>query len=456
LELEKAGVDIQSVTLVLHFWTTNMGAKDQKSYWKDRVRKRTGHRGGKIVESSEYYAFLQWGGKRKWIPLGTGNADKAAVAAAKKYIALTEGGWAALDKKSNATADSLTVGKFLEQLENVTKVSPRTWGNYVKAFRQIVSEIKGLKAPKGDKFQWEDYRTWRAKFDELTLAVLTEESITTWTRQYVSKRDKGPEAARKARNSCNTHLRNAKALFNEDLLRVAGFNDLENPFRRVKGYSPERRRYRSSFDAQALLLAAQKELAGPQAEGESKDLSFRRQEAFKALVLFGFTAIRRKEADLLLWDQVNLGEGHIDIRRTRYFEPKADSSVGRIPIDGDAVDLLRQFRETDKKGEFVLRGPKPRKNSTHSAYRCEKTFRHLIKWLKTYENESGQRPFRDIQKPLHEIRKEIGAILATKHGIFVAQRFLRHAEISTTERFYSDQKERLTAGLKLNDDEKKA
>jgi hypothetical protein len=433
-----------------------MSAKDQKSYWKDRVRKRTYQRGGETLESSEYYAFLQWGGKRKWIPLGTGNSDKAAVVAARNYVALTEGGWAALDRKSNATTESLTVGRFLEQLEQVTKVSPRTWGNYVKAFRQIISEIKALKAPKGDKFCWEEYWSWKAKVDELTLAVLTEESITTWTRQYVSKRDKGPEAVRKARNSCNTHLRNAKALFNEDLLRVAGFDDLVNPFRRVKGYSPERRRYQSSFDAQELLLAAQKGLAGTQAVGESEDHFFRRQEAFRALVLFGFTAIRRKEADLLLWEQVNLSAGYIEIRRTRYFEPKADSSVGRVPLDGDAVDFLRRFQENDKKGEFVLRGPKPRKNSTHSAYRCEKTFRHLIDWLKRYETETGQTPFRDIQKPLHEIRKEIGAILATRHGIFAAQRFLRHAEISTTERFYSDQKERLTAGLKLKDDEKKA
>src|SRR5690606_32935232 len=234
---------------------------------------------------------------RKWIALGTGNADKAAVAAAKKYVALTEGGWAALDKKSNATADRLTVGAFLEHLENVTKVSPRTWGNYAKAFRQIVSEIKGLNAPKGDKFRWEDYRTWKGKVDELAVSVLTEDSITAWTRQYVTKRDQGPEAARKARNSCNTHLRNAKALFNEDLLRAAGYEDLENPFRRVKGYSPERRRYRSSFNAQALLLAGRGKLGRPQIEDESKDCFFRRQEAFKALRIFRFTAIRRKGAD---------------------------------------------------------------------------------------------------------------------------------------------------------------
>jgi len=262
-----------------------------------------------------------------------------------------------------------------------------------------------------------------------------------------------PEAGRKARNTCNTLLRNAKALFNDDLLRAAKLSDLENPFLRVKGYSPERKRYRSNFEAQALVKEAQKKLMAKKAEGEKDSHFFRRREAFKALILFGFTAIRRKEADLLLWEQVNFERGFIDIRRTRYFEPKADSAIGRISLDGDAKAILKRFREEDPNSEFVLRGPGPRRDSVHPAYRCQKTFRYLIKWLKAYETPEGELPFEGVQKPLHEIRKEIGAILATNHGIFAAQRFLRHAEISTTERFYAAQKDQPTVGLKLSLDE---
>jgi len=433
-----------------------MGAKDQKSYWKERVRKRTYVRGGERKESSEFYAYLQWGGKRKWIALGTGNRDKAASAAARKYVALNEGGWAALDKKTNASANALSVGEFLERVEGVIKVAPRSWGNYSRALRQIVSEIKGLSCPRGSKFVWEGYRTWKRKVDSLKLSVLSAETISRWTKQYVMKRDSGPDAARKARNSCNTYLRNAKALFNDDLLKVAKLEELENPFRGVKGYSPERKRYRSNFDAQVLIAKAQEELTAKQADDETKDQYFRRQEAFKALVLFAFSAIRRNEADLLLWQQVNLDQGFIDIVRTRYFEPKSDSAVGRISLDDDAVAMLRQFRKNDPQGAFVLRGPAPRKVSSHPSYRCEKTFRRLIKWLKNYSTPSGDQPFANVQKPLHEIRKEIGAILASNHGIFAAMRFLRHAEISTTERYYADQKETLTAGLKLSSDEEKS
>ena len=431
-----------------------MSAKDQKSYWKSRVRKRKYLREGKESESKEYYAILQWAGKRKWIPLGTGNRDNAASVAARKYSKLTEGGWDALAKKPDTDASDMTVSDFLEQVLAVSKVSARTWGNYSRCLRQIIAEIRGLESPKGDKFTWEAYDVWQRKVNATKLSFLTKESLTRWTKNYVVSRDTGPDVARKARTSCNTILRNAKALFSENMLDLADLGGLANPFAGVKGYPPERKRYQSNFDAQRLLETARDELDLPKKEDEDKHAFFRRKEAFKAMLLFGFTAIRRKEADLLLWRQINFQEGYIDICRTKYFEPKSESAVARIPLDEDAIVLLKAFREQDPKGEFVLRGPRPRKVTTHSAYRCDKTFRYLIQWLKKYEVESGERPFAEIQKPLHEVRKEIGALLATNHGIFAAQRFLRHAEIATTERYYSDQKGRITAGLSLSREKK--
>ena len=51
------------------------------------------------------------------------------------------------------------------------------------------------------------------------------------------------------------------------------------------------------------------------------------------------------------------------------------------------------------------------------------------------------------RKPLHELRKELGALLASQDVIFAAQRVLRHAQISTTASYYTDKKRRITAGL---------
>ena len=50
-------------------------------------------------------------------------------------------------------------------------------------------------------------------------------------------------------------------------------------------------------------------------------------------------------------------------------------------------------------------------------------------------------------KPLHELRKEVGAVIATEQGIFAASRFLRHSDITTTARHYADQKARINVGL---------
>lgn len=427
---------------------TTMKAKDQKSYWKDRITKREYDHGGETRETAEFYARMQWGGKRKWVALGTGNRDNAAATAAKKYALLTAGGWDALSKKSETLADEITIGEFLTRVEAVAKVSNRTWGLYSKSLRQIAGEVKGLDSPSGSSFTWESHRGWREKVDALRLSVLNRASLGKWMKQYVEERGTDPTAARKAKNSCNTTLRNAKAVFTEEILGAAKLEELESPFTGLKAYSSERTRYESTFDAEAVLAAAEKELAAPRAEGESLHAYNRRMEAFKALILFGFTAIRRREADLLLWEQVDFANGFIQIARTRYFEPKAESSIGRVHLSEDALSLLRGFRARDPKDEFVLKGFRPRLNKTYSCYRSEKTFLRLIEFLRGYTDESGKQPLADTQKPLHTIRKEIGAMIATRAGIFAAQRFLRHAEIATTERYYSDQKAVITAGIR--------
>ena len=45
------------------------------------------------------------------------------------------------------------------------------------------------------------------------------------------------------------------------------------------------------------------------------------------------------------------------------------------------------------------------------------------------------------------MRKEIGAMIVTEHGIYAASRFLRHSDITTTARHYADHKARISVGL---------
>jgi hypothetical protein len=48
------------------------------------------------------------------------------------------------------------------------------------------------------------------------------------------------------------------------------------------------------------------------------------------------------------------------------------------------------------------------------------------------------------KKPLHELRKELGALITAEHGIYAASRVLRHADLSTTAAHYTDLKTRPT------------
>ena len=50
----------------------------------------------------------------------------------------------------------------------------------------------------------------------------------------------------------------------------------------------------------------------------------------------------------------------------------------------------------------------------------------------------------DALKPLHTMRKEIGSIIASEHGIFEASRYLRHSDIRITSAIYADKKKTVT------------
>jgi hypothetical protein len=73
------------------------------------------------------------------------------------------------------------------------------------------------------------------------------------------------------------------------------------------------------------------------------------------------------------------------------------------------------------------RPPVPLRTVNHEYYRCDPTFRALIKWLR----EKGVQG----NKPLHQMRKLYGSALADLHGLAVASSRLRHADLRTTAGF---------------------
>jgi len=136
---------------------------------------------------------------------------------------------------------------------------------------------------------------------------------------------------------------------------------------------------------------------------------------------------------------VDFTKGLIRIERTEYFQPKSEDSAGEVDLDPETLALLRGWKATAS-GPFVIESTRPpRHDASRVNYRCTRPFGTLYTWLKAQGVTA--------RKPRHELRKELGALLASNHGIFAAQSVLRHAQISTTAAYYTDKKRRITAGL---------
>jgi hypothetical protein len=85
--------------------------------------------------------------------------------------------------------------------------------------------------------------------------------------------------------------------------------------------------------------------------------------------------------------------------------------------------------EADGTGEYG-----PRIWGRH--YRADAVFTRLNGWLR----EHGV----TARKPIHELRKELGALVTAEHGIYAASRVLRHSNVVTTASHYTDLKSRPT------------
>jgi hypothetical protein len=65
------------------------------------------------------------------------------------------------------------------------------------------------------------------------------------------------------------------------------------------------------------------------------------------------------------------------------------------------------------------------------------------KWPRDLSNGFGRR----AQKPIHELRKELGSVITAKYRLFPASKVLGHANPGITAKYYADKKGRVTVGL---------
>jgi integrase len=184
-------------------------------------------------------------------------------------------------------------------------------------------------------------------------------------------------------------------------------------------------RYVSKIDAYAILARSKEALA------ESEP------EAYKTLLLALVCGLRRSEIDHLLWRAFDFGRSLLRVENTEYQQLKSEDSAGEIDLDQDTLQVFKGLRAKSPKSLFVIESPNPsRSTSVSRCYRCNAVFERVNAWLREQGVENA--------KPLHTMRKEIGSIIASEHGIFEASRYLRHSDIRITSAIYADKKKAVT------------
>lgn len=426
--------------------------KTDARHWQGRLFKNTFTRDGERQETADWCVKIGNMGRRETFNLATPNAEAAAGKALKIFRTLIGAGWEATlaEHKPHAAAKEskpATVGAWFEAVRTTAELRPATFNNYAQCLRQIASEIEDVGdqpataedgTPKRDRKRRPilvsrfDYRTggraaWAAKVDALPLSVLTAAAVQRWKLAYIGRAGNAPDARRRAENSAASLIRCARALFSEKCRKYAGADLIlpqPLPFAGVELPKKGNTAYQSKIDAGKLIATARQELTG---------------EPFKIFTLALLCGLRKREIDLLTWGQVDFDKGVIRIERTEYFQPKSEDSAGAVDLDAETLALIRGWKALAT-GPFVIESTRePRHNTSRANYRCTPHFDALYVWLKKQGIAA--------RKPLHELRKELGALLASSQGIFAAQSVLRHAQISTTAAYYTDKKRRITAGL---------
>ena len=424
--------------------TIRTAGKNDSRYWLPRVFRPINARG----EISPHYAMrVQFRGRRLAFTLGSGNKEAAAKIAASIYgELLAQGVEATLARhrvqKPDKPAEVATVGQWIAAAEKVFHGKPSSFVGYARALRLIAAEVAKVKKTKARYGRGGG--EYRRAADSIPLSVFSPEAIQSWRIAYVRNRGgDNPAKQRAARITCNSLVRLARSLFSPGIRKFIPNLLLPAPipFEGVAFYPRESMRYQSKIDPAILLRVAQAKLASANYAKMDEHQERLKHEAFKVLVLALGAGLRRGEIDRLLWRQVDLKAGVIRIEATEVGDLKTEDSSGEVAVDGTLSGLLQGFRARAT-SQYVIEGMEEGAASSRTwghAYRCTPVFDFLTAWLRKQGVEGN--------KPLHTLRKEAGAMIATKKGIYAASRFLRHADIQVTAMHYADHKERVTVDM---------
>ena len=416
--------------------------KTHVNFWRGRLRRqRYGSKAdGTYREAPAFYVRINHQGREHAFTFRTLNETVAATNARDIYVSILKDGWDAVLRKHQSSAaqtvDNPTVGQFLDEVSAKAGLRVRTFRNYTSCFRTIIAEIFKIRG-EGSKFDYhgDGHAQWRTRVDAVKLAKITPARIQAWKVARIKAAGESPAAQRSAKRTVNSYIRCSRALFSRKISKFINITLPEPlPFEGVEMEQSGSMKYQSTIVVADLVTAAK------------KDLKKEHPEAYKIFLLGLFAGLRRNEIDGLEWSALDWQGNAIHVKNTDVLHLKSDESEAVVAVDVEVMAELEEF-DKQKQTKFVITSDRPpRPDSELAYYRCEPHFNYLTAWLRGKGITAN--------KPIHELRKELGALIASKHGIYAASHLLRHSDISTTARHYADQKHRVTAGLGnlLNDE----
>ena len=412
-------------------------ARTSVAFWRKKVFKPMG-RGG--VESPHYSARIGHLKRRERFPLFTPNKEAAATKAAQIFSYLLEHGWEPTLEKYKPqrvqpapvieNTKASTVGGLIEASRKFSTAREKSLNTYIKAFRRIVSSIMKIDHPSRKSRTANRGQTWQEQVDSVALADLTPQRIQSWKKQFLNTPRENAQLQKQAITTLNSLIRNSKALFAKKLLPFLEQEvELPSPlpFDQVTMEKSPSVRYKSKIDAKVIL------------KNSSHELKETNPESYKILLLALVCGLRVSEIDHLLWQAFDFNNNILLIEDSKYHRLKSEDSAGEIALSNEISRVFKEYSQSSK-GQFVIAENLSAQTSvTTSSYRCQKHINVLKTWLRDQGIEAT--------KPIHELRKEVGSIIASEEGIFAASRYLRHSDIRITSSIYADQKNRITPSI---------
>ncbi len=355
------------------------------------------------LRGGKFYLRLTRNGKAIWKSLKTTSKPVALERAKRALDELERNEWQPA-VKSTQPERLATLGEILETFRasgSQTLLSHRSIRQYAGSLEELVSTATG-----------KEYNP------ETSSSILTEELI----RRYMAACrmiDPATGAPRRPDHSIQSSITQARCVLQEnfsDIYRHLKLPDLTG-FRAKKRFKKNTESGFVPLDRQTVI----------DMEAAADRLWEIREAVWIPYAFMSVLGLRNGEVEKARWsdfEERTVFDAKGNPSRVRVFRVRADyeeAISGEIEVPDDLWAKLQPYKE-DATTEFVV----PGKNKTERAQVCDRNINRFV-----------ERFIRDREKVSYELRKWAGSIVATRHGIYAAQRFLRHKSVTTTERYYA-------------------